>query len=179
MTGIVRQMLTQSDNQIAELLVKEIGYRESGAGTTEAGVTVLRREIDGLGLPTEGVVIKDGSGLDHDDRLTCALIEHLLAQAGPTSAVGEGLAVAGRSGTLRDRFVDPPVEGRLSAKTGTLDDVTALSGFASSQHGPTLTFSYVATGDLVGPNLLGLQDRLGAALVGYAGTTRLESLGPR
>ena len=179
LTGIVRQMLTQSDNQIAELLVKEIGFREGGAGTTKAGVKVLRREVDGLGLPTDGVVINDGSGLDHQDRLTCALIERLLANAGPTSAVGEGLAVAGRSGTLRDRFTDPPVTGRLSAKTGTLNDVTALSGFAWAPHGPTLTFSYVATGDLVGPNLLGLQDRLGQALVGYAGSTCLESLGPR
>ena len=98
LTGIVRQMLTQSDNQIAELLVKEIGYRESGAGTTKAGVRVLRRKVEGLGLPTDGVVIKDGSGLDHSDRLTCALIERLLAQAGPTSAVGEGLAVAGTFG---------------------------------------------------------------------------------
>lgn len=179
LSGIVRQMLTQSDNQIAELLVKEIGFRKGGAGTTQAGVTVLRDAVNGLGLPTEGVVIKDGSGLDHDDRLTCALVGKLLAEAGADSAVGNGLAVAGRSGTLRDRFVDSPAKGHLVAKTGTLDDVTALSGFARSLHGPTLTFAYIATGELVGPNLLALQDRLGSGLVEYAGPLRLQDLGPQ
>lgn len=179
LSAIVRQMLTQSDNQIAELLVKEIGFREGNGGTTSAGLEAMHRSMGTLGVPLAGVVMKDGSGLDHDNRLTCGLISALLNQAGPSSPVGEGLAVAGESGTLRDRFTEPPVKGRISAKTGTLDDVTALSGFAEALHGPALTFSYIANGAIVGPELLGLQDRLGAALVDYAGPLRLSELGPR
>jgi D-alanyl-D-alanine carboxypeptidase/D-alanyl-D-alanine-endopeptidase (penicillin-binding protein 4) len=179
LSDIVRQMLTQSDNQIAELLVKELGFEKGAGGTTAAGLEVMRRAITELGVPVGGVVLHDGSGLDHDDRLTCGLIATLLAQAGPTSPVGEGLAVAGESGTLRERFTEAPEKGRILAKTGTLDDVTALSGFARSVHGPTLTFAYVANGQIIGPDLLALQDRLGEAMVDYAGPLTIRTLGPR
>ena len=179
LSEIVRQMLTQSDNQIAELLVKELGFEQGGGGTTAAGLEVMRRAITKLGVPVGGVVLHDGSGLDHDDRLTCGLIATLLAQAGPASPVGEGLAVAGESGTLRERFTEPPEKGRILAKTGTLDDVTALSGFARALHGPTLTFAYVANGEIIGPDLLSLQDRLGEAMVDYAGPMTIQALGPR
>ena len=83
LSDIVRQMLTQSDNQIAELLVKELGFAKGSGGTTAAGLDVMRRAITKLGVPVDGVVLHDGSGLDHDDRLTCGLIATLLAQAGP------------------------------------------------------------------------------------------------
>ena len=179
LSDIVRQMLTQSDNQIAELLVKELGHVEGNGGTTAAGLKVMREAITKLGVPVQGVVLRDGSGLDHEGRLTCGLIAALLEHAGPTSPVGEGLAVAGTSGTLRERFTDPPEKGRILAKTGTLDDVTALSGFARPLHGPTLTFAYVANGEIVGPNLLGLQDRLGTAMVDYAGSLTIRALGPQ
>ena len=87
--------------------------------------------------------------------------------------------MAGESGTLRERFTEHPMKGRILAKTGTLDDVTALSGFARSLHGPTLTFAYVANGEIIGPNLLSLQDRLGQAMVDYAGPLTIRALGPR
>ena len=178
LTAIVQHMLTESDNQVAEMLVKELGHAKGSGGTTAAGVAVLKGDLGNLGVPTAGVAIHDGSGLDPDDRITCATITRLLERSGEHSAVGNGLAVAGKSGTLADRFTGPPVRGRIRAKTGTLNDVTALSGFADGVHGPSLTFAYVANGVIVGPRLLALQDRLAAALVNFGEGATLGTLGP-
>ncbi len=179
LSNIIAQMLRRSDNQIAELLVKEIGRTHGAGGTTAAGLAVFSSKVTGLGVPTTGIVMHDGSGLDRDDRLTCALLSALLSGVGPDSPIGDGLAVGGRSGTLRERFTAPAVAGRITAKTGTLNDVSALSGFAAARHGPTLVFSYIANGATISEALLSIQDRLADVLVGYAGNTDLAALGPR
>jgi D-alanyl-D-alanine carboxypeptidase/D-alanyl-D-alanine-endopeptidase (penicillin-binding protein 4) len=171
-------MLTESDNEVAELLVKELGHQRAGSGTTAAGLTVVRDAVRALGLPTTGVTMHDGSGLDYDDRLTCGFLAALLHRIGSHGPIASGLAVAGESGTLRDRFTQAPTKGRIRAKTGTLNDVTALSGFAHTQQGQEVTFAYVATGDEVGPILLGLQDQLGTGLVTYPAGVTVTKLSP-
>ena len=178
LSDIVAEMLRRSDNQIAELLVKEVGKVKGSGGTTAAGLDVFRSELGRLGFTSQNVVLHDGSGLDHHDRVACAVLDRLLRSAGADSTIGRGLAVAGRSGTLSERFTAPAVRGRIRAKTGTLNDVTALSGFADARHGPTLVFSYIANGADISPELLGHQDDLARALVGYAGDVRLSSLEP-
>lgn len=178
LTEIVAQLLNRSDNQIAELLVKEAGVVSSGEGTSAAGLTALTDAFAARGLPGSGVQMHDGSGLDYDDRLTCDLLDALLDRAGPDSAVGEGLAVAGRTGTLADRFVDPALEGRIRAKTGSLNEVTSLAGFAESDGGATLVFTYIANGAPVTSELLGVQESLGRALVAYGTSVPVDELGP-
>lgn len=176
---IVEQMLSRSDNQIAELLVKEIGKAKGDAGSTKAGLSVMRGAVRKLGLPISGLVMRDGSGLDRDGRVSCAVIGALLEHTDSGAALVRGLAVGGRTGTLAKRFTAPNLKGRIRAKTGTLNDVTALSGFADTESGDTLTFSYIANGQLVTPDLLSIQDDLANALVGSPGQLRLSSLEPR
>ncbi len=176
---IVEQMLSRSDNQIAELLVKEIGKVKGDAGSTHAGLAVMRSAVGDLGLPITGLVMRDGSGLDRDGRVSCAVIGGLLERTHSGAALVRGLAVGGRTGTLAKRFTAPNLKGRIRAKTGTLNDVTALSGFADSKSGDTLTFSYIANGQLVTPDLLRIQDDLANALVGSSEHLRLSSLEPR
>ncbi len=175
---LVRQMLSTSDNQTAESFVKELAVHAGRAGTTANGLGALTDALRGGGLPVDGLVLHDGSGLDRDDRASCTLIEAVLQHAGERSAVGEGLAVGGKTGTLRDRFEDPPLVGRIRAKTGTLNDVTALSGFADAEAGPSLTFSYIATGATVGPTLYAIQDHLASILVDYAKGLDVAALAP-
>lgn len=156
MAEIVARMLRFSDNTTAEMLLKEIGRRSAGSARDQAvlGVyDVLQRE---LGLSTEGVVIFDGSGLSVHNRLTCELVARLLRDAGPGSPLVEGLAVVGENGTLRDCDVDPPPEGdseaavaevndnRLWAKSGTLNDVTALAGVTVADNDDVLTFAMIS-----------------------------------
>ncbi|MEJ7584012.1 MAG: D-alanyl-D-alanine carboxypeptidase/D-alanyl-D-alanine-endopeptidase [Acidimicrobiales bacterium] len=167
MRAIVGQMLNESDNQTAELLVKELGRKRGDGPTTDAGVAVVAESMRRLGLTRTGTGPTDGSGLDEGNRTTCALLMHVLDRAGPTSLIGESLAVAGETGTLAERFATSAAKGRLRAKTGTLNTVTALAGFATARQGPVLTFAYVANGQTISDPFLALQEAMGDDLVAY------------
>lgn len=130
---IVGELLSNSDNNTAELLVKEIGRATTGIGTREAGLQVMRDTLASRGVPLDGVVLADGSGLSRDNRITCAVLQSVLRRHGPDDAIGRGLAVAGERGTLADVFVGDPLQGRLLGKTGTLRDVKALAGYVPEQ----------------------------------------------
>ena len=165
---LVQAMLRDSDNETAELLVKELGVRRFAQGSTAAGVRAMLEHLGGRGplpLPLlQGVVIADGSGLSDVARVTCRAVTRLLAAR---AAVFAGrLAVAGRDGTLARRFVDGPVAGRLRAKTGSLDGVAALAGYADNRGGAALSFAYIINGLPRGATGRALQDAVAAALVG-------------
>lgn len=178
MSSIVKELLTESDNQTAELLTKELGRVKAGHGTTAAGLSVIRSVIRRLGLPVNGTVVTDGSGLDDGDRTTCPFLAALLVHAGRHSPLGDALPIAGQSGTLANRFTTSAAKGRLRAKTGTLNYVTALTGFVDTQPGATLTFSYIATGRAVNDALVRIQEDLGNALVRYPEGPPLAALAP-
>ena len=160
---LVGAMLRDSDNGTAELLVKELGLRQSGQGSTTAGVRAVDELLRAAGLPVEGSAIADGSGLSDAARLTCRLVSALLAAR--TGDLQPRLAVAGRNGTLAKRFSTGPVAGRLRAKTGSLDGVAALAGYADNADGSALSFAYVINGLAHGSSGRSLQDNLARALV--------------
>src|SRR5262249_33430071 len=140
---LVTSMLRESDNTVAELLAKEIGVRVSGQGSTAAGVAAIDAELRNEGLPTDGRNPLDASGLAGDDRETRTVLEAVLVKNGPDSVIGKALPVAAQTGTLTPRFVGTPMAGRLSAKTGTLDQVTALAGFLTTTKGAPVVFTEV------------------------------------
>ena len=155
MADIVARMLGYSDNTTAEMLLKEIGRRFSGSARAEAvlGVQDVLQRL--LGIPTEGIVIVDGSGLSLHNRLTCDLIANLLLQAGPDSHLVTGLAVVGESGTLEDCEVartdaaaGTQAEGAgpdtVWAMSGTLNDVSALAGVTVARNRDVLTFALIS-----------------------------------
>jgi D-alanyl-D-alanine carboxypeptidase/D-alanyl-D-alanine-endopeptidase (penicillin-binding protein 4) len=135
---IVRFMGRESDNFTAELLVKQLGALYAGAGTTAAGVRVIRRALAEAEVPLEGVRLADGSGLSRLDRLTAtsvvALLEAGLAARDLRDAFLQSLAVAGVDGTLEDRMEKRPARGRVIAKTGTTSMASALSGFVRDRY---------------------------------------------
>jgi D-alanyl-D-alanine carboxypeptidase/D-alanyl-D-alanine-endopeptidase (penicillin-binding protein 4) len=183
----VDTMLTVSDNTAAELFTKELGYEATGAGTTAAGAAAIRADLAADGLPVSQLVVDDGSGLDRGDRVTCGLLLADLQHLGAGSVVGRGLPVAGRSGTLQPRLGGTPAAGRLRAKTGTLDDVVALSGFVlpkagvavpGSVLGQPIVFSLILNGvpsDNVGR---AVADQVGVALATYPLVPRLAEIEP-
>jgi serine-type D-Ala-D-Ala carboxypeptidase/endopeptidase (penicillin-binding protein 4) len=183
----VDAMLTVSDDTAAELFTKELGYQATGLGTTAAGVAAIRADLAADGLPVSQLVGLDGSGLDRGDRVTCNLIHADLEHLGPTSVVARGLPVAGRTGTLADRFQGTAAVGRLRAKTGTLDDVIALSGFVlpgagvtapGTPLGQTIVFSLIFNNvtDNAGT---ALGNQIGVALAGYPRLPPLAEIEPQ
>lgn len=174
---LVTHMLRESDDGTAELLAKELGLRERGSGTTASGVAVIAATLETMGLPTGGLSVRDGSGLDPGNRASCRLLHDVVA-AGEGGPLDEGLPVAGTTGTLTGRFVDTPVTGRLRAKTGSLRGVASLSGVATTVGGFELTFSSILNGtDRLGEGVP-LQDALGTALVRYPDLPGFDEIGP-
>ena len=177
---IVDESLRFSDNTTVELLVKEIGLQAAGTGSTEAGLTAIREWLAVSGLPADGVVIADGSGLSEENRLNCAVLASLLERDGPDGVIAAGLARPGEDGTLDDKLLDEDLRGRVRAKTGTLRPVTALSGWLRTVPEADLGFSLLITrpGGQVTAADTALQADLLQAMLGYPQTPDPAQLAP-
>jgi serine-type D-Ala-D-Ala carboxypeptidase/endopeptidase (penicillin-binding protein 4) len=134
LAGIVAYMNRESDNFTAELLLKQLGAVDEGRGTSAGGAKAVRRVLQEAAVPLAGVRIVDGSGLSSLNRLTAAAVIGILVVAWNDPAIRpsfvRSLAVAGVNGTLEDRLERPPARGSVLAKTGTLRESSALSGYA-------------------------------------------------
>lgn len=130
LSEVVAAMMRASDNYAAETLLRELDRQTGGAGTTAGGAARVVADMAAAGVDVTGVHLNDGSGLDTGNRSTCrALVGVLTLSSRPgLGAVTDGLAVAGRSGTLIKRFLGTPVEGRLAAKTGWINGAAGLAG---------------------------------------------------
>lgn len=142
MARLIALTNTPSDNFFAEMLLKGLGARFGGGGTTAAGVTVVRNELAGqFHLHPR---FNDGSGLSRSDATSPLQVVSLLRQlAGNPDFVGS-LAVAGRSGTLKDYTQGTAAYANCHGKTGTLHDVANLVGYCQARDGHTLAFAFMA-----------------------------------
>ena len=111
-----------SDNFTAEMLLKQVGAVQRGAGTAGAGAAETRELLTAAGVPLAGVRIVDGSGLSSIDRWTAAGLADVLRQMwldpDLRPYITASLPVAGVSGTLRYRMRHGPAYGFVRAKTG-------------------------------------------------------------
>ena len=132
-------MMTWSDNVLAERIARSAA---SAAGFTRdyAGVAkVFRKLMTGLGIDTKNLVVKDGSGLSRENRVTAQQISQLLMVIARDEKLGSlitGLPIGGVTGTLTERFIEtaPSAIGLVRAKTGTLNGTTNLAGYVESEN---------------------------------------------
>jgi D-alanyl-D-alanine carboxypeptidase/D-alanyl-D-alanine-endopeptidase (penicillin-binding protein 4) len=140
-------MLPPSDNFFAETLLKDLGARFGGAGTTAAGAAVVSRTIASVLAIHPHVV--DGSGLSEADRTSPYQVADLLAELAGTASgtvLREHMAVAGHTGTLAQRMRHTGASGRCQGKTGTLTGVSNLVGYCLTANGHTLAFAIFTDG---------------------------------
>lgn len=141
MERLVQLTNKPSDNFFAEMLAKDIAWQANGKGTTAAGAALAAGFARRLG---SGAKLVDGSGLARGNRASPYRVVRLLramAQRDEYEALSESLPIAGDDGTLHDRMQSGPAHRRCRAKTGTLSDVSALSGYCTSRSGETYAFS--------------------------------------
>ena len=143
---LVREMLTNSDNNTAEMVLKELGYATRQAGSRAAGITTVVETLASWGVSTDNLQIVDGSGLSRENTLTCRTMLDVLDRFDEKSIFFQSLPVAGRSGTMASYFVGDPMEGRLVAKTGSLTGVKALAGYLPVDGG-LVSFAVMLVGD--------------------------------
>jgi len=167
LTRIVDLTDVYSDNFFAETLIKLLGARFGGEGSTAAGARVVERFAR---EQASGVHAVDGSGLTRSGRASPAQVVGLLRSMRATEVGDEfigDLALAGREGTVATRMHGTAAEGRCRTKTGTLTGVSNLSGYCFNRDGKTMIFSIL----MGGVRDLGLahaeQDRIAAAIAAY------------
>lgn len=180
---IVTHINSYSDNYGAEMLAKHLGLHATGVGSTEAGAeAILARLAADPRFPMGSVVIRDGSGLTEDDRVTCELLVAVLSTSQPDGALGSSLSIGGERGSLNHRFDETEVDGQVLGKSGTLNRVTALSGIVLSDEGPDVytVFSIIVNGELASLSTYeALEEELVLVLGEYPDAPPVDALGPR
>ena len=148
---IVEQILMTSDNDAAEVMLRQAAIGAGRRGTTANGVAVVRAQLIKFGAWHEGSEITDGSGLARQTRVPAATLATLLRLAAGNKhpelrPLVTGLAVAGVEGSLRVRFFDDASlagRGVVRAKTGTLRKVHSLAGVVRTADGSLLSFAFL------------------------------------
>jgi D-alanyl-D-alanine carboxypeptidase/D-alanyl-D-alanine-endopeptidase (penicillin-binding protein 4) len=146
---VLHQINKISDNIAAENLLKILGAEKIGTpGTSEKGLTLVRRYVGDLGVDTTTAVIADASGVSAYTIVTPEMIIRLLRhEYDRSSTFGrfyESLPIAGRDGSLRSRMGGTAADSNAHAKTGSLAGVSSLSGYVTSADGVLLAFSILA-----------------------------------
>jgi D-alanyl-D-alanine carboxypeptidase/D-alanyl-D-alanine-endopeptidase (penicillin-binding protein 4) len=157
---VLRRMVMDSHNHYAEQVLKTVGAETSGRGTWEAGLSRAASVLRDMGFRDEQFHLGDGSGLSRQNKLTPAFLAGLLAKMrrpeGDT-AFGFLLPWPGREGTLRKRLLESPYL-TVRAKTGYLNGVGALSGYATTLSGFDVAFCILINDDRNPPGTYSMRE---------------------
>ena len=148
---VVRELNKISSNFDAEQLLRTLGAEVSGPpGSWPKGVAAVESFLEEAGIARGSYVLKNGSGLNDTNRFSAAQLARLLVHVARRTTyypeLASSLGIAGRDGTLRLRLDGTAAEGRLRGKTGTLDNVSSLSGYVKLETGETWAYAIVANG---------------------------------
>lgn len=172
LAAALQRSLQDSSNFAAEQCLRVLAAEKRKNGSLAAGVEEMAVQLRGLAghLPPDTRLV-DGSGLSWENRVTPAHVVAVLRAVlgGPAGGgLRSWLPVAGRSGTLEDRFSDSPVAGRVRAKTGWIRGASALSGVLQLRDGRVRVFSILMNYDRsvggLNKELKRLQERLVEAM---------------
>jgi serine-type D-Ala-D-Ala carboxypeptidase/endopeptidase (penicillin-binding protein 4) len=170
---LIRFGLKTSDNLTAESLLKLMGRQSTGQpGSAEAGSAEVRRYLTGQGIPTEKLVLADGSGVSRYNLSSADTLVRTLQAIYRDKAIYrlfyDSLPIAGKDGTLKRRMKGSSAEGNLRGKTGNMNGVSALSGYANSADGEPLAFAMIVQNfPASGRHAREIQDRIAALLCGF------------
>jgi D-alanyl-D-alanine carboxypeptidase/D-alanyl-D-alanine-endopeptidase (penicillin-binding protein 4) len=154
-----------SDNFFAETLLKDLGARFGGGGSTARGAAVVRSFIARwFGLHPR---LDDGSGLSRYDHTSPSQVVSLLERMQSNLSFWNSLAIAGERGTMQDEMTGTRAAGNCRGKTGTLHDVANLVGYCTARNGDQLVFAFLLNRQS-DPNYgHQLEDEMGVALANY------------
>ena len=175
---LVKETNRESNNVYAEVLLRLLGkvtgilpvsQLQTGKmpvpqeDTIEVGLKELKTALTQLGVNPNSYILADGSGLSRHNLISPeALVQtlRLMANSPTASFYRASLAVAGESGTLKNRFITPN-RVILQAKTGTLSGVSALSGYVEVPNYEPLVFSIIVNqSDLSAPKVRSAIDEI-------------------
>ncbi len=173
--NILGEMNKHSNNFIAEQVLRTVGAERFGLpGTTAKGNQVIAEYLGEIGIASTDFSLVNGSGLSRNVMLKPSVLSRVLVDMWNSPAVGPEflttLSVGGRDGTLRSRFREEAMAGRVRGKTGTLNGVHCLSGYVRAQDDHMYAFAFLVN-DIDGAlsRARRAHDRLVDALAGTSG----------
>ncbi|HKQ31687.1 MAG TPA: D-alanyl-D-alanine carboxypeptidase/D-alanyl-D-alanine-endopeptidase [Thermodesulfobacteriota bacterium] len=171
LSTIITEYLKNSVNIIGENLIKTLAAEFRGVpGSWENGSSVISEFLNNIGIK-DGFRVVDGSGLSLLNRVSPKTLTEVLSYAYENRIIAsdfiDSLPIAGVDGTLKKRFRESDVQGRVMAKTGYLNNVRALSGYVFTKQGDVLVFSILDNG--LGWKTKEFQSSLLSELVGCCG----------
>ncbi len=169
---IIKPINEKSHNLASEIILKTIGAETLGFGSTAAGIEQVKKFISRLGVPPEKISIADGSGLSRLNLISPKYMTTFLSGIYRSSYREDfinSLAAAGEKGTLKRRMRGSLAENKVYAKTGSMNNLSTLSGYVWTRDGEPLAFSIMALNYTVPISLAhNLQDMICMRLVGFS-----------
>jgi D-alanyl-D-alanine carboxypeptidase/D-alanyl-D-alanine-endopeptidase (penicillin-binding protein 4) len=158
-----------SQNLHAEILLREVAVASGHAGGVAAGLDAMDDFLAGMGIQRADHQLTDGSGLSRATLVTPAAVTKLLAYMNQSKYREQWLnllPIGGEDGTLGRRFAEHPEARNIHAKTGTLDHVRALSGYADTPKYGRVAFSFLVNNfEEPGAGVTAVLDQLALALL--------------
>ena len=152
---IAAKTMKPSQNMFTETILWTLGEqigRKNGdtSDSSQLGINVMKSFLASIGVPADGIVPYDGSGLSRHDLITptavVTLYTYMAKQSKNAQAWRDSLTIGGVDGTLARRFVGTAAQNNMRGKTGTIDQVSALSGYVKTAAGEELVVSLVVNG---------------------------------
>jgi D-alanyl-D-alanine carboxypeptidase/D-alanyl-D-alanine-endopeptidase (penicillin-binding protein 4) len=163
----------KSHNLMAETALRTVGRVASGEGSAAAGTRAVMHLLDESAAGTStSLTIVDGSGLSPLNRVNSRAFIHVLsfiAKSPMFNAFWETLPEAGASNGLH-RMYRTSAEGNLRAKTGTIDNVSALSGYVKAADGEQMMFSIISNNVPSTYRAKRIEDAIGARIASFSRT---------
>ena len=166
--NLVGVMLRTNDNTLAETLARVVSQQQDLDGTAASLQQAIPRALQGLGMDTSSLVIKDGSGQSAETMIPTSFISALMVEVSDNpllKPVLDALPVAGETGGLSDRFGggNSVAAGNVMAQTGAIETASSLGGVILAQDGTRLAFAFYGVGDDVSAETETALDSLAAA----------------
>lgn len=143
---IVQAVIRTSDNQAAEVLLRQVGLASDRPGSFDGGIEATIATLQSKGIDTAGLTLFDGSGLSRRNLISPSTLVDVVREALATprgAALVDDLPISGFTGTLANRF-DATTRGLVRAKTGTLTGIHSLAGYALDADGRPVVFAVMA-----------------------------------
>lgn len=142
---VIRYMLLHSDNTLAEHLCRMASQETTGNSTLAGATSHLSDMLTEAEIYTDGLDIRDCSGLNEENHVAPRTVAETLEAIWNSRdlrvrQIMRNLPIGLFSGTLNERFVGQPFAARVQAKTGSLDETSALAGYVTTESGRVLIF---------------------------------------
>lgn len=175
---IAAKTMKPSQNMFTETILwtlgEQVGRVNGATGTSSRlGINVVKEFLTSIGVPPDGILQYDGSGLSRHNLITpsavVTLYTYMAKESRNAQAWRDSLTIGGIDGTLANRFKGTAAANNMRGKTGTIDQVSALSGYVKTAGGEELVVSFIVNGVAVTSQRTSLMDDIVVSLANYNG----------